>query len=61
MGSSSTSSSSKPHREQRLATTSVKIERERLDQFREVAATNRRSVSQELRWLIDRHIEEAAA
>lgn len=37
--------------------TSVRIERERLDAFREVAAANRRSVSQEIRWLIDQHIE----
>lgn len=40
-----------------LAVTSVRIERERLDAFREVAAANRRSVSQEIRWLIDQHIE----
>lgn len=49
-----------------LAVTSVKIERERLDAFKAVAAANRRSVSQEIRWLIDQHIaehrpEEAAA
>ncbi len=41
------------------AVTSVRIEREKLDAFRRVAESNRRSVSQELRWLIDRHIEEA--
>lgn len=40
-----------------IAVTSVRIERERLDAFKRVADANRRSVSQELRWLIDRHIE----
>lgn len=40
-----------------LAVTSVRIEREKLDAFKQVAGANRRSVSQELRWLIDRHIE----
>lgn len=47
-----------------IAVTSVRIERAKLDEFRRVADANRRSVSQELRWLIDRHIdahnEEAA-
>jgi len=42
-----------------LAVTSVRIEREKLDAFRRIADANRRSVSQELRWLIDRHIEDA--
>lgn len=40
-----------------LAVTSVRIERDKLDAFKRVADANRRSVSQELRWLIDRHIE----
>lgn len=40
-----------------LAVTSIKIERATLDELKRVAAANRRSVSQELRWLIDRHIE----
>lgn len=40
-----------------IAVTSIKIERERLDALKRIAAANRRSVSQELRWLIDRHIE----
>lgn len=40
-----------------LAVTSIRIERERLEAFKQVAAANRRSVSQELRWVIDRHIE----
>jgi hypothetical protein len=43
-----------------IAVTSIKIERDRLDAFKRVAAANRRSVSQELRWLIDRHIEAEA-
>lgn len=51
------SSTSPPQPRADLAVTSVKIERERLDRFKEVAAANRRSVSQELRWLIDRAIE----
>jgi len=42
-----------------LAVTSVRIERDKLDAFRRIADSNRRSVSQELRWLIDRHIEDA--
>jgi hypothetical protein len=41
-----------------IAVTSVRIERERLDAFKRVAEANRRSVSQELRWLIDRHVAE---
>lgn len=40
--------------------TSVKIERTQLDRFREVADANRRSVSQELRWVIDQHIDAHA-
>lgn len=44
-----------------IAVTSIKIERERLDAFKLVAAANRRSVSQELRWLIDRAIEGQTA
>lgn len=42
-----------------MAVTSVRIERDRLDAFKLVAEANRRSVSQELRWLIDRHIESS--
>jgi hypothetical protein len=41
-----------------LAVTSIRIERERLEAFKAVAEANRRSVSQEMRWLIDRHIAE---
>jgi hypothetical protein len=41
-----------------IAVTSVKIERTKLDQFKTVAAAHERSVSQELRWLIDRAIAE---
>lgn len=44
-----------------IAVTSVRIERDKLDAFRRIADANRRSVSQELRWLIDRRIEEADA
>jgi hypothetical protein len=40
-----------------LAVTSIRIEREQLDAFKQVAAAHRRSVSQELRWVIDQHIE----
>lgn len=44
-----------------IAVTSVKIERQKLDQFKVVCAAERRSVSQQIRWLIDRSIEEAEA
>lgn len=40
-----------------LAVTSIRIEREQLEAFKQVAAAHRRSVSQELRWVIDQHIE----
>lgn len=40
-----------------VAVTSVRIERDKLEKFREAANANRRTVSQELRWLIDRAIE----
>lgn len=52
MGSATTSSA--------VAVTSIRIERERLDALKRIADANRRSVSQELRWLIDRHIEATA-
>lgn len=42
-----------------IAVTSVKIEREKLDELKIIAAAERRSVSQQLRWLIDRCIEDA--
>ena len=51
MGSSTT----KP---QPVAVTSVRIEQDKLDAFRKVAEAERRSVSQQLRYLIDRAIEE---
>jgi hypothetical protein len=41
-----------------IAVTSVRIERDKLARFRKLAAANRRSVSQELRWLIDQAVEE---
>jgi len=43
-----------------VAVTSVRIEREKLSALKRVAGANRRSVSQEIRWLIDRHIEDSA-
>jgi hypothetical protein len=42
-----------------MAVTSIRIERHQLAAFKRIAAANRRSVSQELRWLMDRHIESA--
>lgn len=50
-------SSSSPSRADQ-AVTSIRIERTKLDRFREIAAANRRSVSQELRWLIDQHVDQ---
>lgn len=44
-----------------IAVTSVRIERDKLDAFKDVARANRRSVSQELRWIIDQHIEQEKA
>lgn len=41
-----------------LAITSVRIEKDKMQRFKLRAADNRRSVSQEIRWLIDRAIEE---
>lgn len=41
-----------------LAVTSIRIERDQLDRFRRIAEANRRSVSQELRWVIDQRIRE---
>lgn len=62
---SATPSTDPEEREARsdLAVTSIRIERDRLEAFKRVAEANRRSVSQEMRWLIDRHVEafEAAA
>ena len=37
----------------------MRIEKSQLDAFKRVAEANRRSVSQEIRWLIDRAIVEA--
>lgn len=50
MGTATTASTSH-------ATTSIRIEREKLDALKAIAARNRRSVSQELRWLIDQHVD----
>lgn len=41
-----------------LAVTSIRIERDQLERFRRIAEANRRSVSQELRWVIDQRIRE---
>lgn len=41
-----------------MAVTSVRIERDRLEAFKRVAAANRRSVSQQMRWLMDQCIED---
>lgn len=41
-----------------IAVTSVRIERDKLKRFRVAAESNRRTVSQELRWLIDQAIDE---
>ncbi len=43
----------------KMVVTSVKIERGRLDALKDVAASERRTISQEIRWLIDRRIAEA--
>jgi hypothetical protein len=51
---------SAPTSPEAVAVTSVRIERSKLDALKRVADTNRRSVSQELRWLIDRHLEANA-
>lgn len=50
MGSSTTK---KP-----LAVTTLRIEREKLDFLARVAKANQRSVNQEMRWLIDRHVAD---
>jgi hypothetical protein len=42
-----------------LAVTTLRIERETLDEFRRVAALSQRTVVQEMRWLMLRHIAEA--
>lgn len=47
------------YRPESVAVTSVKIDRAKLDTFRAVAASEQRTVSQQLRWLIDRNIAEA--
>lgn len=41
-----------------IAITSIRIERDKLDALKVIAEANRRSVSQELRWLIDRRVAE---
>lgn len=44
-----------------IAVTSVRIEKDKLKRFKEVAEANRRSVSQEIRWMIDRAVDEYEA
>jgi hypothetical protein len=46
------------HATAEIAVTSVRIERDKLVRFRALAQANRRSVSQELRWLIDQAVEQ---
>lgn len=38
--------------------TTVRIDTEKLERLRTIAGRNQRTVSQELRWLVDRRIEE---
>lgn len=57
MGSATSNTSPVPE----IAVTSVRIEKDKLDAFKALAAANRRSVSQELRWLIDQAIAEKEA
>ncbi len=44
-----------------LAVTSVKIERRKLEALRQIAERDRRNVSQQIRWLIDRCVDENEA
>lgn len=41
-----------------LAVMTVRVERDRLDALRRIAAANRRTLSQELRWLIDQALDQ---
>jgi hypothetical protein len=54
MGSGKSPSSVPAH----IAVTSVRIEKAKLEAFKRIADAERRSVSQQLRWLIDRAIDE---
>jgi predicted DNA-binding ribbon-helix-helix protein len=54
MGSGKSPSSVPAH----IAVTSVRIEKTKLEAFKRIADAERRSVSQQLRWLIDRAIDE---
>lgn len=42
-----------------MVVTSIRVDRGTLDRFRVVADANQRSVSGELRFIIDRHIAQA--
>lgn len=44
-----------------LAVTSIRIERAKLERFKAVAAGQCRTVSQQLRWLIDQNIDQIEA
>ena len=57
MGSGKSPSSVPAH----IAVTSVRIEKDKLEAFKRIADAERRSVSQQLRWLIDRNIAEHEA
>lgn len=48
----------KPQTVDGRAITSFRIERDLLEEFRVVAAANRRSVNQEVRWLMERHVDQ---
>lgn len=41
-----------------LVVTTLRVDAEKLEQFAEIAATRHRSISGEMRWLMDRHIEQ---
>lgn len=59
MGSATTPGpGSRPHRKPNRVMTSLRIERGVLDEFKTVAAANHRTVSDQLRWLIDRNLAE---
>lgn len=44
-----------------IAVFSLKVERDKLDRFKVIAADNQRSVAAQLRWFIDRALEDAGA
>lgn len=56
---SATTSDYRHHRDQNLAVTSIRTDRATLEAFKRVAAANHRTVSQQLRWLIEQDIANA--